>query len=558
MNIYYIDRNSKYKGPFDIMDLNRKRIIKVGDICLCDCLEGIAFLVVCESENSWKACKYIGIGNNSVLSNYGNMLLFSFDGFHKRKGNVSLIKQLLICYREKVIVGFFQNAIDILEYKTDLWDVSIICNLFEFSREYVSCREELILIQENISQHLPSVPMDAFCSEDSIQEIVDVDYDQSYLLSDFNRKEFIELLKQYHKGDRRAFEQLVKSNLKLVEGLVYAYKNQGVDEDDLVQEGAFGLMKAIERFTPCRNVSFSFYAQWWIRQAFMLALINMQSIVKIPANQVNLYKKIRKSIERYEQEHGYEPSFSEIDIETDVAPENIEFLCNLPDRLHKIIVWSNNWDELPSSDSADGLLMKESQSYYVNAILSKLDKREAYILRHIYGIGEISESLSSLGARMNLTRERIRQIAVSAVQNLREILKLRRGTSDEEESSKENYKHIIERIQKYKKNDKGIIGEKQISEKSCRPFVHQDEIVKKVYGAEAEPTIQCEVSEKDGLKVGDNIYYNKRYCTVRKIIYKGKSCKLIVEYSNGVQDYVPYKKSRLTISKSLNSSNNHK
>ena len=559
MNIYYINRNSKYKGPYDIIVSNRERIIKVGDICLCDYLEGLAFLVVCGSENSWEACKYIGIGNNSVLSDYDNMLLFSFDGFHKRKGYVSLIKQLLICYREKVIVDFFKNAIDILEYKTDLWNVSIISQLFEFSQEYVACREDSVLIQENLSLHLPSIPMNAFCSRDNTHKNVVADDDQSYLLSDFSKKEFRELLNRYHKGDKRAFEQLVKSNMKLVEGLVHTYKNQGVDEEDLVQEGSFGLMKAIERFTPNRKVSFPFYAQWWIRQAFMQALVNMQSIVKIPANQVNLYKKVRKSIESYEQKYGYEPSFSEIEIETDVALENIEFLCNLPDRLHKITVRSNNWDELASNDSADELLMKESQCYYVNAILSLLDKREAYILRHIYGIGEIGESLSSLGARMNLTRERIRQIAVNAVNNLREILKLRWKTDDEDESSQENYKHIIERIQKYKKTIKES-GKKLIPEKLDSPIVHQEETVKKLY-SEAEPTIQYEVSEKDGLKVGDNIYYNKCYCTIKKIINKGNFCKLIVEYSNGVQDYVSYKKSmvvNVTTSKSLNSTNNHK
>ena len=559
MNIYYINRYSKYKGPFDIMDSNRERIIKVGDICLCDYLEGVAFLVVCESENSWKACKNIDIGNNSVLSSYGNMLLFSFDGFHKRKGNAYLIKQLLICYSEKVIIDFFKNAIDILEYKTDLWDVSIISQLFGFSQEYVAHREESVLTQENISLHLPSIPMNASSSEDNTQEIVIVDDDQSYLLSDFNRKDFRKLLNRYHNGDKRAFEQLVKSNLKLVEGLVHAYKNQGVDEEDLVQEGTFGLMRAIERFNPNRNVSFPVYAKWWIHQAFILALINMQSIVKIPSNQVSLYKKIRKSIERYEQEHGYEPSFSEIEIEKDVTPENIGFLCNLPDSLYKVTTRTNDWDELPSSDSADELLMKESQSYYVNAILSKLNKREAYILRHIYGIGEKVESLSSLGARINLTRERIRQIAVNAVKKLREIQKLRRKTDNEEEedvSSQENYKHIIKRIQKYKKTIKES-EKNQIPKKSCRPSVHQEEIVKKQH-FEAEPTIQHEVSEKDGLKVGDNIYYNKRYCTVRKIIYKGKSYKLIVEYPNGVQDYVSYKKSRFVNATTSKKSQFHK
>ena len=135
MNIYYVNRNSKYKGPFDITGPHREHIIKVGDICLRDYIEGVAFLVVKSSENTWKACKQVGLGNNIGLSEQGNTLLFSYDGIHKRKGNVSLLKQLSDCYNEKVITDFFSNAIDILNYKEYLWDASILANLYSYSQE---------------------------------------------------------------------------------------------------------------------------------------------------------------------------------------------------------------------------------------------------------------------------------------------------------------------------------------------------------------------------------------------------------------------------------------
>ena len=637
MNIYYVNRYSKYKGPFDIIDSNREHIIKVGDICLRDYVEGVAFLVVSGSSNSWNACKQVGIGNHDILSGQGNTLLFSFDGLHRRKGDVELIKQLIDCYREEVIVDFFSNAIEILEYKKDFWDVSLFQRFLATSQELISRTEvkkpsvvqnnrqyptefakyldkellgmlmaglntgnglkamymflrekEPVLFRTALMKFLAENPAGTIYDKPSVVEIpiepierkeepvvekllpiqegkpqeplTIVEEDQSYLLSEFNNKEFRKLLNRYHKGDKSAFEQLVKGNLKLVTGLARTYRDHGVEYEDLVQEGTIGLIRAIERFNPNRKVQFPAYARWWIHQAFIQALIDMQSIVKIPANQVNLYKKVRKSIERYEQEHGYEPSSTEIEIEEDLAPENIEFLSNLPDRLHELTTRSNDWDELPSSDSADDLLMKESQTHYINAILGKLKKREADILRKVYGIGQKSETLSDIGERMGLTRERVRQIAEKAVRKLRELLTLRKVTDDEDEDSPEQEvaKPVVESKPKPKKKRKKQ-EEKVVPSLLHSQFVRKEEPIKEEH-SEDEPASAIEVSEKDGLKVGDNIYYDNRYCTVKKIIDNGRFSKLVVEYSNGVRDFVSYNKSKyvkVTPSRTPNSYSNY-
>ena len=508
MNIYYVNRYSKYKGPFDIIDSNRERIIKVGDICLRDSLDCVAFLVVRSSENSWNACKRIGIGNNRVLSGLGNTLLFSFDGLHRRKGNAELIKKLIDCYREKVIIDFFNNAIEILEYKKDFWEVSLFRQFFASSQELITRSEVIrpiviqntrrypsvfaeyldeelfellkasindgyglkeaytilreknpILFRTALMRFLAENPTGTIYDKPSVSEIptkseveqvaetqlpiqekpkgngIDADEDQSYLLSDFSSEEFKKLLNRYRKGDKKALEQIVKKNQKLVAGIARQYKDHGVEYDDLIQEGTIGLIRAIERFNPNRNVSFPFYAQWWINQALVKALIAMQSIVKIPPKQISLYKKLRKSIERYEQENGYEPSVSEIDIEGDVDPEDIAFLSSLPDGLHKITTNSNDWDEYPSSDfAADESLIKESQIQYIIILLNKLKKREAEILRKIYGIGQKSESLSDIGEHMGLTRERVRQIGAKAIKKIRDLLTLQKTDSDDEDS----------------------------------------------------------------------------------------------------------------------------
>ena len=92
MNIYFVNRYSKLKGPFDIIDSNRQHLIKVGDICLRDTIEGVAFYVVFNSNNMWNACKLVGVGRNETLPDIGNTLLFSFDGLSRRRGRYYINK----------------------------------------------------------------------------------------------------------------------------------------------------------------------------------------------------------------------------------------------------------------------------------------------------------------------------------------------------------------------------------------------------------------------------------------------------------------------------------
>lgn len=157
MNIYYVNRNSNLKGPFDIIDSNRQHIIKVGDICLRDTSDGIAFYVVYNSSNSWNSCKVVGFGDNDTLSDIGNTLLFSFDGLSRRKGNIALIKQARMCFREKVIDDFFCNALDILEYKRDFWEGSLFPQFFASSQELVDRDEQRKSDVSTDTNHYPSI-----------------------------------------------------------------------------------------------------------------------------------------------------------------------------------------------------------------------------------------------------------------------------------------------------------------------------------------------------------------------------------------------------------------
>lgn len=153
MNVYFVNRYCKFKGPFDIIDSNRQHFIKVGDICLRDTVEGVDFYVVSDLTNVWKACKLVGVGKNENLSETGNTLLFSFDGLSKRKGDIKLIERLALCFREKVIDDFFRNAVEILQYRKDFWDASLFLQFFASSQELVErdVKETTAIISNKIS-----------------------------------------------------------------------------------------------------------------------------------------------------------------------------------------------------------------------------------------------------------------------------------------------------------------------------------------------------------------------------------------------------------------------
>lgn len=434
MNIYIVNRPSHYKGPFDIIDSYRKQIINVGDVCLRETVDGIAFLFVYKTENAWGSCLCVGVGRFNTSDQLKESLLFSFDGIHGRKGNTSMLNQLLACFREKVIVDFFINAIDILKFKKDTWDLSLFQQFFSPVKTLIS-PDESDELESKLDNDSPK-PSGVVVKE------VKKESDSTFLINQSSDKETRRIFKQYKNGDKKAFDELVKENLLLVYKIALSYQNKGVEYDDLVQEGTIGLIRAIERFDLNRKVPFSLYAKWWIVQALIESIKTIPYTVKVPPAQIRLYFKVRKNIERYEQEHGYKPSAAEIDIEEDVDPKVLAFISSLPDDLNKLISRTDNWEDYPSSDfPTDDILMKESRTHYVNAIIGKLKKKEAYIIRSFFGIGGKTETLDEIGDRFNLSRERVRQIKDKAIKKLKGILKVskgeKKGYNEDEESQEE-------------------------------------------------------------------------------------------------------------------------
>ena len=129
MNIYFVNKNSKQKGPYDITDQHRQKIITIGDVILRDTAEGIKFLFVVSDINAWEGCKCAA----TIKSNVGlsaNNLLFSFDGIRRRKGNIEVLEKLQSISDSLALKDFFENAVSILSYQHDWWDVEVFQRMY--------------------------------------------------------------------------------------------------------------------------------------------------------------------------------------------------------------------------------------------------------------------------------------------------------------------------------------------------------------------------------------------------------------------------------------------
>lgn len=238
----------------------------------------------------------------------------------------------------------------------------------------------------------------------------------------------IQLAIRIRKGDRSAFEQLTKANLRFVVSVAKQFQNQGLSLGDLINEGNLGLIKAAKRFDETRGFKFISYAVWWIRQSILQALAEQSRIVRLPLNRVGALNKIGKAYSSLEQEYEREPSPAELAKELEMDVNEVSDALKISDRHvsmdapfiqgeeNRLLDVIEN-DELPAPDY---LLMNESLTVEINRILSTLSDREAEVIKLYFGLNkEHSLTLEEIGERFNLTRERVRQIKEKAIRRLR-------------------------------------------------------------------------------------------------------------------------------------------
>ncbi|MFL5753608.1 MAG: RNA polymerase sigma factor RpoD/SigA [Bacteroidia bacterium] len=240
--------------------------------------------------------------------------------------------------------------------------------------------------------------------------------------------EEVQLAKRIRDGDQRALEKLTRSNLRFVVSVAKQYQNQGLSLPDLINEGNLGLIKAAKRFDETRGFKFISYAVWWIRQSILQALAEQSRIVRLPLNQVGSLNKINKAYSKLEQEFEREPSADELAAILDLPHDKIADTMKVSGRHVSMDAPFANGEEstlmdvLVNHDSprADASLMNESLSREIDRALSTLTERERDVVKLFFGIGiNHGLTLEEIGAKFDLTRERVRQIKEKAVRRLR-------------------------------------------------------------------------------------------------------------------------------------------
>ncbi len=241
-------------------------------------------------------------------------------------------------------------------------------------------------------------------------------------------EEEVILAKRIREGDEVALAKLVKANLRFVVSVSKQYQNQGLSLPDLINEGNLGLIKAAKRFDETRGFKFISYAVWWIRQSILQALAEQSRIVRLPLNQVGSLNKINKAYSRLEQEFEREPTAEELSRVLELPEDKVADTMRVSGRHVSMDAPLLNGEDnslldvIVNHDSprADRMLMNESLQREIERSLSTLTERERDVIKLFFGIGcQHGLTLEEIGAKFDLTRERVRQIKEKAIRRLR-------------------------------------------------------------------------------------------------------------------------------------------
>ncbi|MBP6976798.1 MAG: RNA polymerase sigma factor RpoD/SigA [Bacteroidales bacterium] len=241
-------------------------------------------------------------------------------------------------------------------------------------------------------------------------------------------EEEVELARRIKTGDQKALEKLTKANLRFVVSVAKQYQNQGLSLPDLINEGNLGLIKAARRFDETRGFKFISYAVWWIRQSILQALAEQSRIVRLPLNQVGSLNKIKKESSKLEQKFERTPSNDEIAESLEIPEYKIDAAMRIGTRTVSMDAPLAQDDEIKfldvyvheDSPNTDAGLMRESLMKEIERSLATLSEKERDVVSLYYGIGLTHGlTLEEIGAKFDLTRERVRQIKEKAIRRLK-------------------------------------------------------------------------------------------------------------------------------------------
>lgn len=229
-------------------------------------------------------------------------------------------------------------------------------------------------------------------------------------------------------GDKQAFDELIKCNLRFVISVAKEYTSSGIPLEDLISEGNIGLMEAVNRFDETKGFKFISYAVWWVRQSIIKSINDNKSNIRLPINKINSINKITKAKEKLTQRLERAPSELEIIDTANVTASDVRsylmegnFEAHLDEPVpnseglrYEDLLEGSDYDEIENSINYESLRSELKKA------MSSLSERERNIITMYYGLNDMAPmTLKEMGQALGLTNERVRQIMIEAIKKLR-------------------------------------------------------------------------------------------------------------------------------------------